>query len=666
VGKKNRFIYLSLIILLTIITFSNSLFNGLINYDDPGYIVKNELIRGLSFHNLRLIFSSFVMGNYHPFVVLSDAIIYYFFKLNPLPYHAFSLLLHLVNVVLVFELTYKLFGYQQPATSSQQPDIQVSAVIACLFAIHPMHCESVCWASDLKDLLFTLFYLASLIFYVKYIKKSTDHGPQSMGESQKFHVKAQRRNGQKSIFYIISLILFVFSCMSKSAAVTLPVVMIATDYLIKRKINIKTIVEKIPFFVLSIVFGIVNIYSQAANIYLQKAADPNFDLSNYNIAERIFFPIYDMGYYLVSSVIPYKLSLIHPYPEVGNNVNLPIEYYIYPVVLIMFIFLIFRKLKRQNKDDNKYIIFGLIFFIVNLILVLQIVPVGKSIVSERYSYLSYFGLFFLIGGFLKFKVQSSKFKVQVNTVVVLIILIFSFISFQRNKVWSNSISMFNDVVEKYPGVYIAYEQRANAKDALGDKRGALDDYDKAIELNPLNAETFNNRGNTEDDLGNHNQAIEDYNKAIKLNPKYTDAYYNRGIAKYSISDFKGAIEDYNVAIALNPQFAMAFNHRGLARASLGDFLGAKQDFSQAIEINPQSALSYFNRGLAEYLLNDFRGAIQDYNKAIEINPQNAQGYNNRAIAEHDLGDRLSACNDWKLASELGLKEADEMMMKYCQ
>ena len=101
---RKKIIYLSIIILLTIITFSNSLFNELITYDDPEYIINNNLIRGLSLHYLRLIFSSFVMGNYHPLVVLSDAIVYHFFKLNPIPYHGLSLLLHLINVVLVFNL----------------------------------------------------------------------------------------------------------------------------------------------------------------------------------------------------------------------------------------------------------------------------------------------------------------------------------------------------------------------------------------------------------------------------------------------------------------------------------------------------------------------------------------------------------------------------------
>ena len=255
---------------------------------------------------------------------------------------------------------------------------------------------------------------------MKYLK-STVHSPQSTEKSQKSKVNLakrshelktdkffvnktqnyQRRTTNIPKYYFICLFLFICSCLSKSAAVTLPVIMLVTDYLIRRKISIGTIVEKIPFFILSIVFGIINIYSQASNIYSQASAEAYIDLSNYNIADRIFFPIYNLAYYIISSVIPYKLSAIHPYPEKTNN-HLPIEYYIYPIIIFILVLSVITLISRrkqisQRKEERRYIIFGILFFIINLALVLQIIPVGTSVVSERYTYLSYFGLFFIIG-----------------------------------------------------------------------------------------------------------------------------------------------------------------------------------------------------------------------------------------------------------------------------
>ena len=660
--KRNKLIFVSLIILLTIIAFSNSLFNELISYDDPGYIIENELIRGLSFHNLRLIFSSFVMGNYHPFVVLSDAVIYHFFKLNPLPYHAFSLLVHILNVVLVFNLTFLLLSNNSAKLlTTYNLRLTTASIVAFLFAIHPMHCETVCWSSDLKDLLFTFFYLASMIYYIKYIRHKTQDTSISTNQKSKLRTtNFEQRTPNKSIstfpyfhiykFYIISFLLFVCSCFSKSAAVTLPIVLILLDYLMNRKISkgIKgwrlVVKDKIPFFLLSLLFGVINIYSQASNIYTQSSSESYFDISKYNIADRIIFPIYNLAYYTISSVIPYKLSVIHPYPEKIND-HLPPEYYIYPVIFFIIILAIIRVLKSKkskvisqnpeqqttNYEQRRYLIFGILFFIINLALVLQIIPVGTSIISERYTYLSYFGLFFIIGQFY-LRLLTKDLRLRINITAIVIILIFSFISHKRNHVWADNLSLFNDVIEKYPESYIAYEKRGLAKYNLQDFQGAIQDYNKAIEINPNLTEAYNNRGNASASLGDYRSALQDINKAIGINPGITEAYNNRGIAKYNLGDKNGAIEDFNKALVLNPQSLQAFN----------------------------------NRGNAKYFLGDMQGAIEDFNKVIKLDPQIAGAYYNRANAKYNIRDKEGACSDWKKASELGYTKAYDMLEKYCK
>jgi protein O-mannosyl-transferase len=657
--KLSRIIFLSLIILLTIITFCNSLFNEFINYDDPGYITENDLIRGLSFQNLKLILSSFVMGNYHPFVVLCDAIVYYFFRLNPIPYHCLSLFLHLINIVLVFNLTSLLISKPPatkllPASGFQLP---ASALVACLFAIHPMHCETVCWASDHKDLLFTLFYLLSLIYYIKYLK-FTDQSPQAMDRGKRSEVRSQKKN------YLIALLFFVCSCLSKSAAVTLPLVMLVTDYFIKRKMSLKSAFEKIPFFILSIAFGIINIYSQSS-------AKAISDLSNYNIIDKICFPLYSISYYLISLIFPYKLSVNHPYPDKTNNL-LPSEYYIFPVIILILLFSVIWIIIKQNKQNTKinkqnlsYIIFGFLFFIINIVLVLQIIPVGWSVVSERYTYLSYLGLFFIIGQFY-IKIYTVKRRNLINIIVLLIIIIFSFISHERNKVWANNLSIYDDVINKYPRAFFAYGNRGLAKDDSGDYSGALEDYNIAIGLNSRNAEVNNNRGLVKDHLKDFTGAIADYTKAIEFNSKYAEAFVGRGNAKNSLGDYKEAIKDYNNAIEINPKFAKAFYNMGVAKAFLNDMRGALNDFNRAIEINPQYTEAYNNRGNTKGSLGDLQGAINDFTKSIEINPQNGEAFDNRGKAKYALGDKEGACSDWNNAGELGFTEAYDMMKKYCK
>jgi protein O-mannosyl-transferase len=514
--------------------------------------------------------------------------------------------------------------------------------------VHPMHCETVNWASDLKDLLYSFFYLASLMFYIKYLKSEVGSKRSEIKTSNLIYYSKSK--SQKSKFYIISLLLFVCSCFSKPAAVTLPVVLLITDYYTNsskfKAQSLKYWMDKIPFFLLSIIFGIINIYSQASNIYSGSVVDSYFDLSKYNIADRICFPIYNLSYYLISSIIPYKLSAIHPYPEIGYSVsgigywvNLPIEYYIYPLIIVIGIGLRLglkfkHKLQetRYKIDNLRYLIFGMLFFIINITLVLQIVPVGSSIVSERYSYLSYFGLFFIISLELnEFKRISRIRQTYFNIVLVLFILIFSFVSHERNKVWANNFSLYNDVLSKYPESDVAYENRGSAKINEHDNYGA----------------------------------IQDFNKAIELNPKYAKAFYNRGLAKNELHEQEGALQDYSKAIEVNPQYADAYNNRGHLKFELGDNKGSINDYDKAIEINPQHAVALNNRGAAKGQINDFKGAILDFNKAIKINPQYIVAYYNRGNAKIYLGDKAGAFSDWNKAGEQGINEAYEMIKRYC-
>jgi len=162
----------------------------------------------------------------------------------------------------------------------------------------------------------------------------------------------------------------------------------------------------------------------------------------------------------------------------------------------------------------------------------------------------------------------------------------------------------------------------------------------------LNSDAFFFRALAKFDLGDKQGAIADYNQAIAINPQFADAFYNRGLAKSDLGDKRGAIADYNQAIAIKPQFANAFYNRGLAKSDLGDKRGSIADYSQAIAINPQHADAYNNRGVAKSILGDKRGAIADYSQALAIDPFYADAYNNRGDAKFSLGDKRGACADY--------------------
>jgi tetratricopeptide (TPR) repeat protein/S1-C subfamily serine protease len=218
-------------------------------------------------------------------------------------------------------------------------------------------------------------------------------------------------------------------------------------------------------------------------------------------------------------------------------------------------------------------------------------------------------------------------------------------SLRKLKRYSEAIKICDEIIKHKKEAW-AYSNCGFIKYELGDKKGAILDYDKAISINPQVAHAYSNRGIAKSELGDKKGAILDYDKAITINPQHAYAYYNRGIAKSELGDKKGAILDYDKAITISPQFAPAYSDRGNAKSELGDKKGAILDYDKAITINPQYAIAYYNRGNAKSELGDKKGAILDYDKAITINPQIAPAYSNRGSTKYDLGNKKGAILDY--------------------
>jgi tetratricopeptide (TPR) repeat protein len=215
-----------------------------------------------------------------------------------------------------------------------------------------------------------------------------------------------------------------------------------------------------------------------------------------------------------------------------------------------------------------------------------------------------------------------------------------------------AIDDYNQAIKINPNYADAYNNRGVVRNELGDKQGAIDDYNRAIKINPNLALAYNNRGVVRNELGDKQGAIDDYNQAIKINPNLALAYSNRGSVRYELGDKPGAIDDYTLAIKFNPNYADAYNNRGVVRNELGDKQGAIDDYNRAIKINPNLALAYSNRGIVRSALGDKQGAIDDYNQAIKINPNYAPAYNNRGIVYYQLGDKQKAREDLQRAAQL--------------
>ena len=470
--NNNKKFLLIAILLLTIVVYSPSFTAEFTNWDDGAYVVENQLIKNLSVENIKTIFSEYFISNYHPLSLLSLSIDYQIGGKTPFVYHFVNILLHLINIVLVFLM---IFFILEALGISRK--IEIALITSALFAVHTLHVESVSWISERKDLLYSLFFLASIIFYIKFVKN---------------------RNVK---FYLLSLFLFILSLLSKGMAVSLAPSLIAIDLLLKRKIFDKTLIlEKLPFFVLSLLFGIIALHAQ-------HTGEAIADGSVFNYYERILFAGYGFCQYHFKLLLPVNLSAIYPYPvKIGTAI--PAKFYFFFVLFVALCVGLFFIIKRSNFGR-----FGVLFFSINIIFVLQLIPVGSAIYADRYSYIPSIGYFFLIGIlFNHFSERKKNYRILGLIIIFAYILMLSVMTFKRTKVWENSLTLWDDVLSKYTEVPIAWVNRGNVKYKAKDYQSAINDYNEALKLKPDHSQAFLNRATVKKEMGNLKAAIKDYNK----------------------------------------------------------------------------------------------------------------------------------------------------------
>lgn len=650
-NKKNQFLdkplYIYLLLFIScLLVYFNSFQNELIyNWDDAGYILKNPYIDSLSWQNIKDIFSNFYFSNYQPLTLIVYAVIFKFVGTKVFLYHFVQFIFHVLNTFLVYKFI-----------SLLQNKKWISIGVALLFAVHPMHVESVAWISEMKDVLYTFFFLLALITYHYYVNKPD----------------------KKTKWYLWTIFLFILSLLSKPSAVIFSVVLLAMDLYYERLWRWRTWVEKIPFFLLSLGFGIITILAQEGAI---QELGPV--LKGY---ERALIVIYSYILYLWKFFLPINLSAAYPYPIKDGGV-LPTEYFIIPIAFIALCIIVY--LLRKNKK----FIWGILFFTINLLMVIQIIPVGGMIASERYTYIPYIGLSFSALTLMEKYIKNIK----LNYVILgIIVVIFTFLAHQRTYYWRNGDVLFSDVLNKYPRYAYGYNNRGflywdhYAIDIYKDNpqmkekyvEKALQDFTKAINLDYTYAEPFLNRGILYYNTGRPDQALADFNRFLELKPDNPDGLLNRANTLSTLGRFKEAIPDYNKYLTIKNDDPKAYMWRGIAYFNIQNYDSAIIDFNKSIEIDPDyyepyywlgviyynqkdysnalkyldlsisknsnNANSYIWKGLCYMNMNEYHKAIEQYSKAIEIDPNNSTAYINRFNAYRLIGDIANAQKDFEI------------------
>ena len=566
------------ILLLTVLIYSNSLGNDFINFDDPESVIKNPFIRQISLDNLVHFFTTPVQFMYMPMALISYALDYQVGELDPFIYHLDSLLWHLGSVVLVFWVFWLLTGKSR-----------IALFVTLLFAIHPVNVDSVSWVATRPNLVATFFYLGALLCYSLYIKKN-------------FQLR----------YLALACLSFLFSALAKSSAVVLPLTLFLWDYFYGRKWDKRLLLEKIPFFVVALFFGILTL-----TMRLDVARSVQYD--QYNLFDRLFIFCYALVDYFVRLLFPLQLSMSYAYPA-KDGLFLPPQFYLAPFILGLIVWGLYKL-----KVSKKMLIVGLSFFFLNVLLS-QSVLLIDNFMASRYVYLSYLGLFLILADFNE-RVLSASFtdsqpwlKPGWIAALVVFALGFSLLTYNRNFVWQNTITLFDDVIQKQPKIAWTYGVRGVAK-LNYDLDGARKDLDQSLALDPNYAYSLYYRGVvnylSHDDLA----ALVDLDKAIANDPRMWDAYRTRGKVKMALKDNQGAMDDLNQAIALDKYSVDAYLNRGILKNTLGDYQGALADFDTAIAYTPDNGAAFYMRSLAKLHLNDRAGSCADAAKGLALGYQ---------------------------------------------
>jgi len=571
--KFTLWLPLAAVLAVTCIVFLPILSNKLTNWDDPTYIIENPLIRQLDWLHVKRIFSEFYFGNYQPLHIFSYAVEYHFFKLDPAGYHAVSMVMHTIATGLVCWFIFALTG-----------NGLIAIIASLLFGVHPLHVESVAWAAERKDMLYAIFFLLSMIFYLKYVDEK-----------------------EKMKFYFLAVAMFILSIFSKAMASSLPPVLILIDYFRARKFSMKLVWEKAPFFMIAIIMGIVSI----------TAAESTDTISHdtvFTLFDRILFACFNLLAYTTKLLVPFNLSSFYPYPikEAGS---LPFYYYLAPVVVAALLFLIIRSMKKTRS-----VFFASGFFVACIFLVLQLLPVGPTIMSERYSYLPSVAFFYLIGVGVQELIERKKnLKVPAYIAIGCYAVYLAASTYQRCFVWRDSLTLWDNVLEQFPKVSVALNNKGNVYGKeMGQLDVALENFNKSILYDPTYENAYSNRGIVYCMKGKFDLAIQDFNKAIELKPKYLEALQNRGIAFAQTGQLDKAIADFTTVMSIDPSDLNAYVNRGVALTQSGKFDDALTDFNRALSIRRDHAEAYYRRSTAYYNLKRYPEAYQDVQTAVSM------------------------------------------------
>ena len=582
--------------------------NGFIQFDDQLYIVQNAHVRsGVSVANLAWALTSAYASNWHLLTWISHQLDVTWFGLDAGRHHLMGLGLHLANALALLALLWRLTGR-----------LWRSALVAALFALHPLHVESVAWASERKDLLAGLFWFATLAAYLRYVRSP-----------------GWRR-------FVPVAVLFALGLASKPMLVTLPLVLLLLDYWplgrlrlathagdanLARRAGARLLLEKAPLLLLAALAGALTLWAQAGGGAL-------YPLTRLPLAARTANALTATAGYLVKMLLPLRLSYFYPMPIGGPSASQTAG----AALLIAGLGAAALVWRRQP-----YVATGWLWYGVTLAPVIGIVQVGTQALADRYTYLPLVGVFvalvWLAGAALAGRTPARWLAAAGS---VLLLLAAALLTRAQVGTWRDTATLAQHALALDPGNWLALNDLGAALTEQGRHAEARIPLERALALYPGYDAAHNNLGVVDMRLGRLPEAVRRFDETIALNPRYREAWRNRGVAFSLLGRDREAEASFQQLLAMEPGSPEA--HKGLGNIRFGEqrFGEAASHYREALRLRPDFAEVWNNLGISLIALGGRAAALAAFREALRLRPDYDGARRNLERALASPGDGLVA------------------------
>ena len=581
-----------LLVAATLALYHSVSIHPFLNYDDDIYILYNPHVHvGLQWATVAWAFTSFDASNWHPLTWLSHALDYQLFQLNPAGHHDVNLILHVVNVLLLFRVLLRATGYAGR-----------SAMVAALFALHPINVETVAWVAERKNLLSMMFFLLALGAYRWYASIPTS----ATGALVERPGARNSRAGR----YVVVALLFACGLMAKPQVITLPFVLLLWDYWPLGRMRAGSedvpdgvapenalparslswlVLEKLPLLALAVPSAIVTVMAQRASGAMSGPHWQPFPI-------RIENAIVAYARYMGKAFWPSKLSVLYPHP--GSSLQ---AWQVFGALVLLLAITTLTVVERRRR---RYLLVGWLWFLGTLVPMIGLVQVGVQAMADRYAYLPFVGLFIMIcWGAAEWAAHWRVSTAWQAGVSVAVLLALAVVAHHQLGYWSDNVTLWSRV--------IALESNAG-------------------QTRPDNWVAENNLGHALLNAGREDQALAHFRAAVAINPSDPDSTMNIGAYEQGHNDLAGAIEQYKKMISMTqntarlnaPKRAQTFRNMGHAYREMKDYADARDCYRQALALDPNDGVSWLGLGLMAHKLGDFDTAVLGYSNALKVEPLN--------------------------------------------